>query len=169
MLSGYFCSCVESGLGVSCFWVRPCMDFGLTKSCGPPRLEKLCVKTLLDYKGYISDIGDTPIASLYPVLQQCSAHQLKEIEDSTRYWAQHDLLTLALWRLLGLLLGWVTGREGGRDISKDLNVHWERCYKADFGIRDVRSFSMLFVNWASDCVQDLYLLHILFGWKNAFS
>eukprot|EP00884_Botryococcus_braunii_P001069 jgi/Botrbrau1/10963/Bobra.0383s0017.1 len=86
------------------------MNFVLSKSYGPPRLEKLCIKTLLDYKGYISDIGDTPIALLNPVLQQCSAQQLKEIEDSTR--------------------------EGGRDLSQELNVHWKRCYKADFGLLD---------------------------------
>jgi RNA polymerase II transcription factor SIII (Elongin) subunit A len=60
------------------------MDFVLPSSFGPPKLEHLCVKSLVDYKIYISDIGDMPLALLEPVLAHCSAQHLREIEDATR-------------------------------------------------------------------------------------
>lgn len=51
---------------------------------GPPRLEELCLIVLSDYRAYLSDIGDIPIDLITPVLLQCNAQQLQQIEDATR-------------------------------------------------------------------------------------
>ncbi|KAK9816915.1 hypothetical protein WJX72_007051 [[Myrmecia] bisecta] len=74
---------------------------------GVVSLERTCLDVLTKYKAFLGDLGDVPVSLLEPVLAQCNAQELAQIEDDTC--------------------------ERGRDIGWDLWHLWYQLYVKDFG------------------------------------
>lgn len=77
-------------------------------------LRSICIKTLISYKRYLSDIGDVPTELLHDVFQKLSASELSIVEDCT-------------------LAG------SGRDLQEDTDVYWFKLYKAKYGSQPLHS------------------------------
>ncbi|KAK9901637.1 hypothetical protein WJX75_005972 [Coccomyxa subellipsoidea] len=75
---------------------------------GPPSLEILCYRSLVNHRNWLGDLGDIPLVLVHGILEVCSVEQLILIEDETRL--------------------------GGRDIGTELSPYWKRHLIEKFGL-----------------------------------
>lgn len=73
---------------------------------GVPSLKDICLSQLVAARSLLGDLGDVPVDLLTPVLSRCSAQQLAAVEDETR--------------------------AGGRDLSSELEPHWQQLVEHRF-------------------------------------